>query len=151
MSYTNPPNPQRPDPNSQNPIPTGNWQNVAGPGSAPPNPPKPPRRAGNRSQDIRKLNRAPAVAVSLSVVGVLGRGTGIAVASAVSANDKSVESSRSLQGGTSRNLVPAPDSGSSDDGDSGSWSTTPKSNSAPNGGFQRGPSNGGSHGNSGAS
>ena len=50
-----------------------------------------------------------------------------------------------------RNLVPAPDSGSSNDGDSGSWSTTPKSNSVPNGGFQRGPSSGGSHGNSGAS
>ena len=104
MRLHEPAEPSASDPNSQNPIPTGLANRCRAGAPAPPNPPKPPRRAANRSQDIRKAEPCDGSHVSLSMVGVLGLGTGIAVASAVSANDKTVESSQSsLSGGTTRN------------------------------------------------
>ncbi len=159
MSYPNPPGPQ-PDPNSRNPIPTGNWSGVPTPGQAPRNPPKPPNQNGKQGQNVRKLNRATAVAVSLSMVGVLGLGTGIAVASTTKSNDRVADTTQDSGPGTSqgRTIPQSPnddeDSDSDSDSDHGarSWdNTAPDTNSAPNGGFQVGPPAGGSHGNSGAS
>lgn len=95
---------------------------------------------------MRKLNRATAVAVSLAMVGVLGFGTGLAVASAESPQDQVVETSPfggqsgSQPGGRGQTNPQAPggtDSGQGlDDFD---------------GGFQVGPPSGGSHGSSGMS
>lgn len=102
------------------------------------------------------------------MVGILGLGTGIAVASAVNANDKVSGTTQLSNPGTGRQQLPGgadgdgnrglngdDDSGSggSDDDSGGLFSqrTPPNSNSAPNGGFQRGVPGGGSHGSSGSS
>lgn len=158
MSYPNPPGPQ-PDPNNSNqvpnPIPTGSWYGVPGPGQAPKNPPRAPKPP---QQNVRKLNRATAVAVSLSMVGVLGLGTGIALASTVNANSQVPNTSQFGGPNTGQGQpIPQQPGGDFDDDDSSS-DTSPysdslpeRSNSAPNGGFQVGPPAGGTHGNSGAS
>lgn len=159
-----------PDGASTTPSPpvTGGWAPIPPPppnGGQPQWPSRAPQPAEKKSDKVATLNRATAAAVSLAVVGVVGLGTGIAVANVASSTNPLSELS-DFAGGTDRDSSGAQRTNptnprSDDDGDSwfggesdegsGSSRIDPRSGGSQSDGFTLGVPGGSTHGRSGAS